>query len=129
MIPQRPYLLRAIYDWIVDNGWTPHLLLDASGDDVQVPAGYAAADGQILLNVSERAVRGLVFGNELVEFSARFGGVSHQVKAPLERVVAIYARENGEGMAFEALPTGHGPQDGPEKDGPEKGGPSLRIVK
>ncbi|MEE9253651.1 MAG: ClpXP protease specificity-enhancing factor [Pseudomonadales bacterium] len=126
MIPQRPYLLRAIYDWIVDNGWTPYIVLDTSGDDVEVPPGYAS-DGQVLLNVSNDAVRGLVLGSELVEFGARFGGVSHQVRAPVERVVAIFANENGEGMAFDQLPSGDGPKGDPSPS--ENGGPNLRVVK
>lgn len=128
MIAQRPYLLRAIYDWIVDNGWTPHILLDTSGDDVEVPPGYAN-DGQVLLNVSARAVQGLEFGGERVEFGARFGGVSHRVRAPVERVVALFANENGEGMAFDKPPSDQGPQD--DADPPQKGGPSpnLRVVR
>jgi stringent starvation protein B len=130
VIPQRPYLLRAMYEWIVDNGWTPHLLIDTSVGDVAVPEGYAQ-DGQILLNVSEQAVRGLAFGSDLVEFSARFGGISHNVSAPVERVLAIYANENGEGMAFDQLTSRDTPEgDDPKDDGPSgKGGPTLRVVK
>ena len=94
MISQRPYLLRALYEWIVDNGWTPHILIDTSAGDVQIPPGFSN-DGEVLLNVSERAVVGLEFGTDKVGFSARFGGVSHQVNAPVERVLAIYANENG----------------------------------
>ena len=135
MIPQRPYLLRAMYEWIVDNGWTPHILIDTTADDVEIPPGLSD-DGQILLNVSERAVQALEFGSERVEFSARFDGVSHRVSAPVERVLAIYANEHGEGMAFDhqapdGAIEGHDPQDdGPTDSGPpEKGGPNLRVVK
>ncbi|MCZ6868549.1 MAG: ClpXP protease specificity-enhancing factor [Gammaproteobacteria bacterium] len=134
MIPQRPYLLRAMYEWIVDNGWTPHILIDTTADDVEIPPGLSD-DGQILLNVSERAVHALEFGSERVEFSARFDGVSHQVSAPVERVLAIYANENGEGMAFDHPASDgaiqdHDPQDdGPTDSPPDKGGPNLRVVK
>ncbi|WP_460714018.1 ClpXP protease specificity-enhancing factor [Lysobacter terrae] len=99
MTSHRPYLLRALYEWIADNGMTPHLLVDATRPHVQVPA-HAVKDGRIVLNVAERAVAGLQMTNEVIRFSARFGGVSHAVSVPVSAVLAIYARETGQGMAL-----------------------------
>lgn len=99
MTSHRPYLLRALYEWIADNGMTPHLLVDATRPGVQVPM-FAVKDGRIVLNVAERAVAKLGMSNEHVRFSARFGGVSHAVSVPISAVLAIYARETGQGMAL-----------------------------
>jgi stringent starvation protein B len=99
MTSHRPYLLRALYEWIADNGLTPHLLVDATRPQVMVPR-HAVKDGRIVLNVAQRAVSGLEMSNELIRFSARFGGVSHTVSVPVSAVLAIYARENGQGMAL-----------------------------
>jgi stringent starvation protein B len=99
MTSHRPYLLRALYEWIADNGMTPHLLVDATRPHVQVPA-HAVKDGRIVLNVAERAVAGLQMTNDAIRFSARFGGVSHAVSVPVSAVLAIYARETGQGMAL-----------------------------
>ena len=99
MTSHRPYLLRALYEWIADNGMTPHLLVDATRPHVQVPT-HAVKDGRIVLNVAERAVAGLQMNNEVIRFSARFGGVSHAVSVPVSAVLAIYARETGQGMAL-----------------------------
>lgn len=99
MTSHRPYLLRALYEWIADNGMTPHLLVDATRAGVQVPL-FAVKDGRIVLNVAERAVAKLEMSNEHVRFSARFGGVSHAVSVPITAVIAIYARETGQGMAL-----------------------------
>ena len=99
MTSHRPYLLRALYEWIADNGMTPHLLVDATRPHVQVPT-HAVKDGRIVLNVAERAVAGLQMTNEVIRFSARFGGVSHAVSVPVAAVLAIYARETGQGMAL-----------------------------
>ena len=101
MTSHRPYLLRALYEWIADNGLTPHLLVDATRPGVQVPK-HAINDGRIVLNVAQRAVAGLEMTNDLIRFSARFGGVSHSVSVPVGAVLAIYARENGQGMALPA---------------------------
>lgn len=109
MTSHRPYLLRALYEWIADNGLTPHLLVDATRPQVFVPT-HAVKDGRIVLNVAQRAVAGLEMSNELIRFSARFGGVSHNVSVPVSAVLAIYARENGQGMA---LPP---EQDGTDED-------------
>lgn len=99
MTSHRPYLLRALYEWIADNDMTPHLLVDATRPHVQVPA-HAVNDGRIVLNVAERAVSGLQMTNDVIRFSARFGGVSHAVSVPVGAVLAIYARETGQGMAL-----------------------------
>ena len=99
MTSHRPYLLRALYEWIADNGMTPHLLVDATRPHVQVPM-HAVKDGRIVLNVAERAVASLQMSNDVIRFSARFGGVSHAVSVPVSAVLAIYARETGQGMAL-----------------------------
>ena len=109
MTSHRPYLLRALYEWIADNGMTPHLLVDATRADVQVPKG-AVKDGRIVLNIADRAVSGLEMSNELIRFSARFGGVSQTVSVPVGAVLAIYARETGQGMALpDEVPGGDAP--------------------
>jgi stringent starvation protein B len=99
MTSHRPYLLRALYAWIADNDMTPHLLVDAGRPGVQVPA-FAVNDGKVVLNVADRAVAGLEMGNDLITFTARFGGVSHPVRVPVSAVLAIYARETGQAMAL-----------------------------
>lgn len=99
-IPNRPYLIRALHEWIVDNGWVPHILVDTHRKNVQVPEQYIGKDGSIVLNVSPDATRGLLIGNDRIVFTTRFSGVSHQVCVPPFAVKAIYAKENGEGMTF-----------------------------
>lgn len=99
MTSSRPYLIRALYEWITDNRLTPHLLVNAELPEVEVPLQYVH-DGRIVLNVNPSAVHGLTLGNELIEFSARFGGVPRSVRIPPVAVLAIYARENGQGMIF-----------------------------
>ncbi len=99
MTPTRPYLIRAIYDWIVDNGMTPHLLIDSQFEDVQVPRQYEQ-DGKIVLNISSTATQNLDINNEAVEFSARFEGEATVIYIPISHVLAIYTRENGQGMMF-----------------------------
>ncbi|WP_196209384.1 ClpXP protease specificity-enhancing factor [Citrobacter sp. Res13-Sevr-PEB04-36] len=98
--PRRPYLLRAFYEWLLDNQLTPHLVVDVTLPDVQVPMEYAR-DGQIVLNIAPRAVGNLELANDEVRFNARFGGIPRQVSVPLAAVLAIYARENGAGTMFE----------------------------
>lgn len=100
MTPRRPYLLRAFYDWLLDNQLTPHLVVDVMRPDVQVPMEFAR-DGQIVLNIAPRAVGNLQLGDDAVSFNARFGGVPRQVLVPMAAVLAIYARENGAGTMFE----------------------------
>lgn len=100
LTPRRPYLLRAFYEWLLDNQLTPHLVVDVTLQDVRVPMEYAR-DGQIVLNIAPRAVGNLELTNDEVRFNARFGGVPRQVSVPLAAVLAIYARENGAGTMFE----------------------------
>jgi stringent starvation protein B len=99
MKARRPYLLRAIHEWISDSNCTPHLVVDAGIAGVEVPRQYVK-DGKIVLNVSWNATANLRLGNDEVSFSGRFGGVSMSVRAPLHAVLAIYARETGQGMIF-----------------------------
>ncbi|MCC6250643.1 MAG: ClpXP protease specificity-enhancing factor [Rubrivivax sp.] len=94
----RPYLLRALHDWCTDNGFTPYIAVHVDAS-VQVPAEYVK-NGEIVLNVGFEATSGLKLGNEMIEFKARFGGVPREIVVPIDHVVAIYARENGQGMAF-----------------------------
>lgn len=101
MKSQRPYMLRALYEWIVDSGGTPHLLVDANFPGVLVPP-FAVRDGRVVLNVAPRAVREFAIGENHVAFECRFGGRSTAVEVPPDAVLAIYAQENGAGMAFEA---------------------------
>ena len=100
---RRPYLLRAFYEWLLDNNLTPHLVVDINLPGVMVPLEYAR-DGQIVLNIAPRAVGNLELGNDGVSFSARFGGVPRQVSVPMAAVLAVYARENGAGTMFEPEP-------------------------
>lgn len=100
MTPRRPYLLRAFYDWLVDNDLTPHLVVDAMLPGVKVPMEFVS-DGQIILNIAPMAVGNLELSNEAVSFSARFSGRPHSVIVPMYAVLAIYARENGAGTMFE----------------------------
>ncbi len=126
MTSHRPYLLRALYEWIADNGMTPHLLVDATRPEVRVPMS-AVKDGRIVLNVAERAVSRLDMSNELISFSARFGGVSQTVSVPVGAVLAIYARETGQGMA---LPDEVGGEEahGVAGDSSENARPALSAV-
>ena len=98
-IPTKPYVLRALFEWCVDNGYTPHLAVRVDSR-TQVPAEYVR-NGEITLNISPNAVHKLQMGNELIEFSARFGGVARQLSVPVANVYALYARETGHGMTFD----------------------------
>lgn len=137
MNSSRPYLIRALYEWIVENDCTPHLLVNAEYPGVQVPPGFVN-DGQIVLNVSPTAVRELAINNDAVSFEGRFGGVAHSLFVPSPAVLAIYARENGQGMVFDLEPpvtqTGSEAVDDeptPPDDEPPRpsGRPSLKVVK
>ncbi|MXP51085.1 ClpXP protease specificity-enhancing factor [Pantoea sp. SoEX] len=97
----RPYLLRAFYNWLIDNQLTPYLLVDINIAEVKVPLTYAA-DGQILLNIEPNAVKNLNLGNNNISFNARFSGIVHNINIPIESVLAIYASENGIGTIFES---------------------------
>ena len=154
-IPTKPYLLRALYEWCVDNGYTPHLAVKVDSRS-QVPNEYVK-NGEITLNVSPNAVHKLQLGNELIEFSARFGGVARQISVPVSNVYALYARETGHGMTFDiegpkpslqavaeaegsaapkppaALPAPTPSKPAPDKPTPDKpaggGKPTLRRIK
>jgi stringent starvation protein B len=139
MTSHRPYLLRALSEWIADNDMTPHLLVDATQPGVQVPSS-AVKEGKVVLNIAERAVVRLQIDNDSVSFSARFGGVSYPVMVPISAVLAIYARETGQGMALpDDVGNTPGPGDGDEpptpsapapEDAPGAGKrPHLRVVK
>ena len=144
MTSHRPYLLRALWEWIADNGMTPHLLVDAGQPGVRVPA-HTIKDGKVVLNIADRAVAKLEMGNDTVSFTARFGGVSHPVSVPVSAILAIYARETGQGMALpeemgDSQTASSGGEDaeatepgdnGPEDDTPRppKRGAHLRVVK
>ncbi|TYC56632.1 ClpXP protease specificity-enhancing factor [Zoogloea oleivorans] len=105
-ISTKPYLIRAIFQWCVDQGFAPYLAV-AVDNRTTVPRNFVQ-DGQIVLNISPDATQSLVMGNELIAFQARFGGIAQNISVPVDSVSAIYARENGHGMAFEvsALPSG-----------------------
>lgn len=144
-VSQQPYFLRALYEWCVDSGFTPYLTVRVD-ERCRVPAGFVK-DGQIVLNIGPNAVRNLQMDNELVTFSARFGGVAHGIEVPVANVLSIYARETGQGMGFAGLEAGAlaegtaGAADGqtsqdPSRPGgdepppaPPRGRPSLRVVK
>lgn len=131
MSSNRPYLVRAIHEWISDNNLTPYLLVDAAWPGVAVPP-QAAKDGRVVLNIAPRAVAGLELGKDWIRFNARFGGVSHRVEVPIGAVLAIYAQENGQGMMFPAENASPQP---PSADvaaaatAPAKKGNHLRVVK
>jgi len=116
-------LIRALYEWIIDNGLTPHLLVNAEFPGVEAPRQYVQ-EGRIVLNINPAAVHHLQLGNELIEFSARFAGKPHQVRIPIAAVMAVYARENGKGMAFKDDEDG----EPPAPPRPDKK-PSLKVVK
>jgi stringent starvation protein B len=125
MNSSRPYIMRALYEWIVDNEFTPYVLVDASIADVMVPEQFVK-DNQIVLNISPDAVVDLSISNQAVSFNGRFGGVATDVFVPISAVVGIYARENGQGMVFDPEEAMDPPDDSPPE--PENR-PSLKIVK
>ncbi len=132
MTSSRPYLVRAMYQWIVDNGMTPHLLVNADVENCMVPAGHIN-DGKIVLNIAPMAVQGLTLGDEEITFSARFAGHAESIMVPVPAILAVYARENGQGMMFSDddhpdESSGKDSDDGPEPD-PDKPRPNLRVVK
>jgi stringent starvation protein B len=151
----KPYLTRAIYEWILDNGLTPHLLVDAGYPGAQVPAPFVQ-DGQIILNLAPSAVRNLVMGNDWISLGARFGGTPYELLIPSEAVLGIFSRENRQGMVFpqpeyprapeqdsdietrapaDPKTSGPAPQGSPKgppkgpRGGRPKGGPKLKVVK
>ncbi|MBD2859725.1 ClpXP protease specificity-enhancing factor [Spongiibacter sp. KMU-158] len=135
MSSSRPYMVRAIYEWVVDNDCTPYILVDAEYPGVLVPQQYVK-DGQIVLNISPSAIVGLDVGNDEMGFRGRFGGVAQDVRVPIGAVLGIYARENGQGMLFDPnddVPPP--PASGPNKSTSSKSSgakptkPSLKVVK
>ena len=129
VLPKRPYLLRAMHQWITDCGNTPHVIVDASREGAEVPRAYVK-DGKIVLNLSEGATQRLRLGTDFIEFDARFAGVVHHVRFPVGAVLGVYARETGEGMVFSEQDLGPQPPSSPPI--PEEGGPrrpQLKVVK
>lgn len=124
MTPLKPYLIRSIYEWLVDNNMTPHLLVDAQFPNIQLPMDYVE-DGRIVLNIRPEAVQGLMLGNDEILFNARFSGKSTRIQFPCKAVLAIYARENGRGMFFDPEET----EDEDDNTPPPAGKPQLRVVK
>lgn len=135
----KPYLLRALWEWCCDNGLTPYISVTVDAR-TRVPREFVR-DGQIVLNIGPDATNKLQIGNEIIEFVARFGGVARELSVPVGRVTAIYARENGAGMAFEleddTVPAdgeafadaGVSPDEPPEPPRPETGRPKLQRIK
>jgi stringent starvation protein B len=124
----RPYLIRALHDWCTDNGFTPYIAVHVDAT-VRVPQEYVK-NSEIVLNVGFEATSGLKLGNEAIEFKARFGGQAREIVVPVDHVVAIYARENGQGMAFPvpSAPASAGPTVLPAAEGGARGAPRLTAV-
>ncbi len=130
---RRPYLLRAMHEWISDNHQTPHIVVDASVTGVEVPRQYVQ-DGKIILNVSLNATSGLNLGNEAVMFRARFGGATHDVTVPIAAVMGSYARETGQGKIFSEADAPIPPPESPPEPSaptpePKRTRPTLKVVK
>lgn len=137
MSSSRPYLVRALYEWILDNDCTPYVLVNAQYPQTSVPDAFVEA-GQIVLNLSPNAIRHLEMDNDRISFDGRFGGVAQQVWIPAQAVMAIYARENGQGMVFEVEPAPVPPEDDSVPSPATEAGrgkaeknkrPSLKVVK
>ena len=128
MTSSRPYLLRAVHEWIADNGLTPQMVVNAEMEGVVVPA-HCVENGRIVLNVSAGAVRRFNIGNERIEFDARFSGVGFRVEFPPRAVLAMVARENGVGMSFPEEPDAPPPAPVGQEPSPRARRPSLRVVK
>jgi stringent starvation protein B len=125
MASTKPYLIRAMYEWISDSGWTPYLVINTKVSGCTAPPQHMDKE-QVVFNIAMQAVHKLLLGNEAIEFSARFSGVSRQIYVPIEAVMAIYAQENGRGMNF---PPEAFVELEDEKPAPQKGKPDLKIVK
>ena len=126
---RRPYLLRAMHEWMSDSGFTPHIIVDATRAGVDVPTAFVK-DGKLVLNVSMNATQHLQLQNQWVMFEARFNGVVHHVRVPMHAILGIYARETGEGMVFSEQDLGPQPPSHPpqaEEGGPRR--PQLKVVK
>ena len=135
-LSQRPYLIRALHEWMTDNGKTPHLVLDATVSGLQVPLEHIQG-GKIVLNCIYSATKNLVLGNDDIQFETRFSGKAHLIRAPMDSVLGIYARESGEGMLFaeqdavdsQPTPPADDDDDSPEPPPAGSGRARLRIVK
>ena len=126
---KRPYLVRAMHEWMADNGNTPHIVIDASIDGVSVPTEHIK-DGKIILNISQSAAHNLKLSNSSVSFRARFSGVPFDVWVPISSVLGIYAKETGQGMIFSHGAEQPEPPNGSEKDSPQRNDRShLKVVK
>ncbi|MDR2925545.1 MAG: ClpXP protease specificity-enhancing factor [Azoarcus sp.] len=139
MLPTKPYLIRAIYEWCVDQGFTPYIAV-RTDPHTRVPSGYVH-DGQIVLNIGAEATHQLKIDNEQITFLARFNGVAHQILVPISNVMAIYSRENGQGMSFEepdlpqageatdsAVEESGSPDESPPPSPPPRGS-HLKVIK
>ena len=126
MTTNRPYLLRALYEWITDNGLTPHVLVNAELEGVDVPS-HTIQKGKVVLNIASGATEQLQLENDNIFFKARFSGKPHQISIPMEAVIAIYARENGQGMMFAQDDTPRPPGDGSDDPPPPRS--HLKVVK
>ncbi len=127
MTSNRPYLLRALYEWIMDNGMTPHVLVDAEIDGVDVPEN-TIQKGKVVLNIASGATEHMQMDNDAIEFRARFSGKPYPIYIPMDAVIAIYARENGQGMMFAQDDHEPPPLDGSDPEQPSAR-PHLKIVK
>ena len=126
MTSSKPYLVRALYEWILDNDTTPYILVDTSSEQVLIPSGIAS-DGKVVLNLAPAAIQNLEMTNEYVSFSARFNGVAEDLYCPLSSLMAIYARENGEGMMFPPEESDDPAEPSSQDDKPK--GPILTVIK
>lgn len=113
---RRPYLIRALYEWVLDNNLTPHLLVAADAPGVEVPSQFVTEEGRITVNISPGAIRDLSLTNDLITFSARFSGRGYNISVPPGAVLALYARENGEGMLFGEVEEASDADDAPETE-------------
>ncbi|MBT8144064.1 MAG: ClpXP protease specificity-enhancing factor [Gammaproteobacteria bacterium] len=127
-LPRKPYLIRAMHEWICDSEFTPHIVVDAEAEHVVVPAEHIN-DGKIILNISTRATEALQLGNEFISFATRFGGRSVSIEIPCAAVLGIYARETGEGMIFTGEDSPDDPDGSDEPTPPRATRPELKIVK
>lgn len=132
MTSNKPYFIRALYEWILDNDCTPYVVIAVDYPNVSVPLEFAA-DGQVTLSMSPSAVRGFSMENDFIAFSARFSGVPRDIMIPMGAILAIYAKENGQGMAFDVTPPPEDPEPRTLSSVPSKPAPSkvshLKVVK
>lgn len=131
MTSRKPYLIRGLYEWLLDNEVTPYILVDASHEQTLIPKGIAT-DGKVVLNLAPSAIQNLEMTNEHLSFSARFNGVARDIYCPMDSVLAIYGRENGEGMMFgieDSATPDSSKKAGEDKNKEKKNRPGLKVVK